>query len=195
MKYMIHYSASAERDIDKALDYIINSLKNPLSAKLLQQREISLVNNLVHFPYKHPVIDDLLLAPYKIRYVPINNYLLFYTLIEETRTIYIVRFLYSRRDWQRILQNYVQYDEYLSQNTGGYIHEEQEKFGKLFKKKQNNMPENQDINNYNFDEDKARQELSDEITKGLDDIPEGRTVATNEVHAILKKKFEKYKLE
>ena len=178
MKYMIHYSASAERDIDKALDYIINSLKNPLSAKLLQQREISLVNNLVHFPYKHPVIDDLLLAPYKIRYVPINNYLLF-----------------SRRDWQRILQNYVQYDEYLSQNTGGYIHEEQDKFGKLFKKKQNNMPENQDINNYNFDEDKARQELSDEITKGLDDIPEGRTVATNEVHAILKKKFEKYKLE
>ena len=193
MKYMIHYSASAERDIDKAIDYIINNLKNPLSAKLLQQREISLVNNLVHFPYKHPVIDDLLLAPYKIRYVPINNYLLFYTVIEETRTIYIVRFLYSRRDWQRILQNYVQYDEYLSKNTTYYVHENQEEFGKQFKKEPSIMTEaiNNSNNNENFNEEAARLELYDELKKGLEDIAAGRTIPAEKVFAMLREELEK----
>lgn len=192
MTYSIYYTASAERDIDNALDYIASNLKNPLAALRLQQLEQSLVNNLINFPYKHPYVYDPLLTPYEIRFVPIKSYLLFYTIIEETKTIYIVRFLYARSDWQHILQYTVQYDEYLSQNTGGYVHEEQEEYGKLFKKEVNLMPEIQNINidNDNFDEEKARQELYDEIKKGLDDIATGRTVPADEVFAKLRKELE-----
>lgn len=193
MTYSIQYSLIAERDIDRATNYIMHNLKNPLAAHRLQLQEISSVKNLLHFPFKYPLIDDLLLAPYKIRYLPVNNYMLFYTIIEETKTIYIVRFLYSRSDWKRILKHYVQYDEYLTGFTCGYVHEEQEKYGKQFKKEHNNMPETQNTNidSENFDEEKARQELFNELQKGLDDIKAGRTVPAEEVFAMLREELEK----
>ena len=130
MTYTIQYSASANQDIDKALDYILLKLKNPLAALHLQKLEQTSVEDLIYFPHKYPLIDDLMLTPYKIRFLPIKNYLLFYTIIEETKTIYIVRFLYSPSDWQHILKHYIQYDEYLADSTDCYVHEEQEEYGK-----------------------------------------------------------------
>lgn len=107
--------------------------------------------------------------------------------------IYIIRFLYSRSDWKRILKHYVQYDEYLTGFTGGYVHEEQEEYSKQFKKEHNNMPETQNTNidNENFDEEKARQELFNELQKGLDDIKAGRTIPAEEVFAMLREELEK----
>lgn len=192
MTYTIHYSESANRDIDKAIDYILVNLKNPLAALRLQQSEQSLVENLINFPYKHPIIDDLLLAPYEIRFVPIKNYLLFYIVKEETKTIYIIRFLYSRSDWQRILKLYVQYDKYLSETTGGYVHEDIEEYGTQFKKKIPSITEamsNVD-NNKTLDEETARIGLLNELQKGLDNIKAGRTVLAEKVFAMLRKKLE-----
>ena len=194
MTYTIQYSASANKDIDKALDYILLDLKNPLAALHLQKLEQASAENLIYFPHKYPLIDDLMLTPYKIRFLPIKNYLLFYTIIEETKTIYIVRFLYSRSDWQHILKHYIQYDEYLSQNTGGYVHEEQEDYyGKHFVKEMVEMTENPNNTNDNieFDEDIARQELLNELQKGLDDIKAGRVYSEEEFFAILDQELKK----
>lgn len=193
MTYTIYYSASADRDIDKAIDYILVNLKNPSAALRLQQSEQSLVGNLINFPCKYPIIDDLLLAPYEIRFIPIQNYLLFYTITEETKTIYIIRFLYSRSDWQRILKLYIQYDQYLSETTGGYVHEEQEEYGKQIKKELTSKVETTKNvnNNKTLDEEAARTELLNELKKGLDDIKAGRTYSEEEFFAMLDEIFEK----
>ncbi len=197
MIYFKEFSKAAVKDIKQTNSYLKNILKNKSATHNLINETEATVGNLIVFPNSHPTVQDSVLAFYKIRYVQIKNYLMIYTVNEDTKTVYIVRFLYSHSDWKRILKHYVQYDEYLTENTGGYVHEEIEEYGKQFKKKHNNMPENQTTNfdNENFDEEKARQELYDEIKKGLDDIAAGRTVPAEEVHAMLKKKFEGYNFE
>ncbi len=186
------YSISSRNDVKQAIQYLKHTLKNTVAANRLFALVETTAENIKSFPYRYPAIDDLLLAPYKIRYVPLNNYLLFYTVTEETKTIYIVRFLYSRRDWKHILQRTVQYDEYLSKNTTYYVHEEQEEFGKQFKKESSTMTEtiNNSTPNDNFAEETARQELYNELKKGLDDIAAGRTIPAEEVFAILRKELE-----
>ena len=129
MTYTIKYSTSSKIDIKTSITYINNVLQNPFAGNRLRIEVQATVRNLKEYPYKHPIITDLLLTSYKIRFVQIKNYLLFYTVTEEIKTIYIVRFLYSRRNWQRILKSYVQYDEYLSKNTAYYVHENQEEYG------------------------------------------------------------------
>ncbi|MBQ7883292.1 MAG: type II toxin-antitoxin system RelE/ParE family toxin [Phascolarctobacterium sp.] len=197
MIYTIKYSTTSKHDLQKTVDYINNVLQNHFAGNRLRIKIQSTIKNLKTFPHKYPLIDDLMLTPYKIRFFPIKNYLLFYTIIEETKTIYIIRFLYSRRNWQHILQHTVQYDEYLSQNTGGYVHEEQEEYGKQFKKGPTSMTESPITANDNieFDEDIARQELLNELQKGLDDIKAGRTIPAEEVYVKLAKKFEEYDFE
>ena len=187
------YSISSRNDVKQVIGYLKHTLKSPSAANNLYNLVNSTVKKLQTFPYKHPKIDDPLLASYHIRYVTLKSYLLFYTVTEETKTIYIIRFLYSRRNWQHILQRTVQYDEYLSKNITCYVHEEQEEYGKQFKKEHNNMPETQNTNidNENFDKEKARQELFNELQKGLDDIKAGRTVPAEEVFAMLREELEK----
>lgn len=191
--YSKNYSISSRNDVKQAINYLKHTLKSPNAAKNLYHLVESTTKKLQTFPYKHPKIDDPLLCSYHIRYVAIKSYLFFYTVTEETKTIYIIRFLYSRRDWQHILQHTVQYDEYLSQNTGGYVHEEQEEYGKQFKKEPTSMTESPITANDNieFDEDIARQELLNELQKGLDDIKTGRVYSEEEVNAMLDKMCKK----
>lgn len=191
------YSISSHNDVKQAINYLKHTLKSPNAAKNLYYLVESTAKKLQTFPYKYSKIDDPLLDSYHIRYVAIKNYLLFYTVTEETKIIYIIRFLYSRIDWQHILQHTVRYDEYLSQNTYGYVHEEQEEYGKQFRKEPTSIPGTPNSTNHdnNFGKDAARQELLSELQKGLDDIKAGRTIPAEEVHARLAKKFEGYDFE
>ena len=43
-----------------------------------------------------------------IRFVPVKNYLLFYIVREDEQKVYVLRFLYSKRNWQKILLDYVE---------------------------------------------------------------------------------------
>jgi plasmid stabilization system protein ParE len=35
----------------------------------------------------------------------VKNYMMFYTINEDEKTVDVIRFLYGRRDWKRILEN------------------------------------------------------------------------------------------
>ena len=130
MMYNIEFSNLANKDFDKTIDYICNTLRNPYAAYQLGTLAESTINSLTLFPYKHQLVQDTFLLLYQIRYIKVKNYLVIYTVSEENKIVYIVRFLYSRSNWKNILINSIQYDEHLSENTGGYVHEEQEEFRK-----------------------------------------------------------------
>lgn len=130
MIYFKEFSKAAIQDIRKTSHYLKDTLKNRAAAERLITSAEAKVNELIIFPCQHPIVSDPLLALYKIRYAQIKNYLMFYTVNEDTKTVYIVRFLYSRSDWQGILKKSIHYDKYLSDETGGYVHEEQEEFTK-----------------------------------------------------------------
>lgn len=102
MNYKLHITRTAERDLISAADYIEFTLKNPTASDDLLDLAEKQFNSLLPFPQEHPVIDDPVLSAWGIRFVVIKNYLGFYTIVGDT--IYIVRFLYGKRDWISILK-------------------------------------------------------------------------------------------
>ena len=50
-----------------------------------------------------PLVRDNRLAAMGYRWVGIKNYIVFYTVDEASKNVYVERILYGRRDWQQIL--------------------------------------------------------------------------------------------
>ena len=98
MSYSIHITATAERDILRAADYIEFTLKNPTAAEHLLDAATKQINSLSDMP------DDPVLASWEIRFIIINNYLAFYTIDKEKQTVIVVRFLYQKSNWNSILR-------------------------------------------------------------------------------------------
>ena len=104
MSYRIHITRTAERDMDAVAEYIEFSLMNPAAAdRLFDQIEEKLAP-LSTNPKIHPVVDDPVLRVWGIQFVMVNNYLAFYTIDESERTVYIVRFLFRKRNWEHIMK-------------------------------------------------------------------------------------------
>lgn len=104
MKYKIHVSQAAERDMTNAYDYIDLVLKNPAAADNLLNVADEKISALADFPYKFEVVQDKLLALWGIRFTIVMNYLAFYIIDEKTQTVHIVRFLYGKSNWAAILK-------------------------------------------------------------------------------------------
>ena len=101
MNYKIHITQIAERDIEEASDYIDFTLMNPAAIDAMLDEIEEKVSALSAMPAKYALVKDRVLRVWKIRLIPIKNYLLFFMIKE--KTVYIVRFLHERRDWVTIL--------------------------------------------------------------------------------------------
>lgn len=105
MKYSILITEKAKRDVNEAADYIEYVLFNPEAADdLLDEVERSL-NKLSHMPDKYKVVNDPVLASWGIRMKVINNYIAFYVVDVNSKTVTIIRFLYGKRNWISVLSN------------------------------------------------------------------------------------------
>jgi plasmid stabilization system protein ParE len=104
MNYNIHISRAAERDLNNAADYIEFVLLNPQAANDLLDEAENKIGELSTFPEKFALVDDPVLKAWGIRFTLVKNYIAFYVVSEENRTVYVVRFLYGKRDWITILK-------------------------------------------------------------------------------------------
>ena len=104
MSYTIHITATAERDIIRAVDYIKYTLKNITASEHLLDVATEQINSLEELPERFQLVDDPVLASWGIRFIIVNNYLAFYTTDEENQLVIIVRFLYQKSNWNSILR-------------------------------------------------------------------------------------------
>lgn len=104
MNYSIHITRAAERDLNSAADYIEFVLLNPKAAEDLLDEAERKISALSNFPEKYALADDPVLKAWGIRFTSVKNYLAFYRISEENHMIYVVRFLYGKRDWVSILK-------------------------------------------------------------------------------------------
>ena len=104
MTHSIHITNKGEQDIIEATDYIEFTLFNPAAADSLLGTIEEEIGKLSFMPEKHQIIDDPVLKEWKIRMIPVKNYLAFYVIDESSHTVHIVRFLYGKRNWQKILR-------------------------------------------------------------------------------------------
>ncbi|MCD8190726.1 MAG: type II toxin-antitoxin system RelE/ParE family toxin [Clostridiales bacterium] len=103
MKYNVLITGQAERDLNNAAAYIRSTLLNPAAAHTLLAQTRKEIASLAAFPLRYGLVDDPVLASWGVRFLTVNNYLAFYTVSTEAQTVYILRFLHSRRDWAALL--------------------------------------------------------------------------------------------
>ncbi len=104
MSYRIHISGTASDDIQQVLDYIEFQLMNPTAADALLAEVEKSIALLSDFPASNPMIQDPILCSWQLRFITIRNYLAFYVIDDDIQTVYIVRFLYGKRNWIPILK-------------------------------------------------------------------------------------------
>ena len=105
MNYEVHFTRAAENDLNEAADYIEFVLLNPQAADDLLDTVEETLPTLAQYAQRYALVDDPVLRTWGIRFVQIKNYLSFYTISEEEQKVYIVRFLYGKRNWISILKN------------------------------------------------------------------------------------------
>ncbi|MDR1563594.1 MAG: type II toxin-antitoxin system RelE/ParE family toxin [Oscillospiraceae bacterium] len=104
MKYKIQFTGPAKHDLEAVTKYITEELKNKDAAKNLVLLSREAAFSLEEMPSRNALVRDEALAGQGLRLLPVRNYLIFYVVREEAKTVTIERFLYGRRDWMNILK-------------------------------------------------------------------------------------------
>lgn len=103
-RYEIILAREAEKDLHGAVSYIAKNLREPVAAENLLNCFEETVLSLETMPQRFPVIPEISLPSYGIRIIPVKNYLAFYTVNEDANAVYLIRFLYGKRNWVELLK-------------------------------------------------------------------------------------------
>ena len=101
--YSLNITDIAEEDILSAVRYIADVLKALAAAHRLLDEIEKHEEILENTPNMYPLVTDEYLAKKGIKFIMIKNYILFFTVNENKKTIIIIRFLHSLRNWKNIL--------------------------------------------------------------------------------------------
>lgn len=102
MSSNIVYTYTARQDLRDIYEYISQVLLAPRTAQALTEKIMSEIKTLTEFPERNPLYKDEPWYSKGVRFLPVKNYLVFYTVTPETITI--VRIMYGGRDTSRQLE-------------------------------------------------------------------------------------------
>jgi toxin ParE1/3/4 len=96
------FSELAEKDLGGVFSYINSDLNNPIAARNIVDKILSMSRKLSDFPElgTNLKITDAKLDGY--RYLILDNYLIVYKVLD--REVYVLRILYARSDYVKLLQ-------------------------------------------------------------------------------------------
>lgn len=98
MTYKVIFSKAFEDDLDETLEFISRKLYNPSAAQRLLDKVSDTVSLLEENPMLFPLYHDDVLAKQGLRYTVIANYLLFYKVNEQAKTVDLSRFIFGERN-------------------------------------------------------------------------------------------------
>lgn len=104
-RYEVVFLTSAINDMTEIVRYISENLKNYDAAESLAQKFIDEADKLSAFPYARPLYAPFKSLKYEYRWTKINNYLMFYRINEQDKTVIITRVIYDRRNHADVLNN------------------------------------------------------------------------------------------
>jgi len=94
-------SGEARKDLVNIHRYISGETENPQAANRIIHELRSAVEGLRLFPRKGKTLDALISVHTEYRYLPCENYCIFY--LEDEENVVIVRILHQRQDYLRAL--------------------------------------------------------------------------------------------
>lgn len=101
--YNVVITEAAQYDLLDIFDYIAIELREPELAGRLLSKIRTKVKTLEEFPERNNMISEPNYELQKIRWCPIENYVLFYQVSEAENQVYILRVLYKKRNWEHLL--------------------------------------------------------------------------------------------
>ena len=101
--YKIELTLAAHEDLEDIVYYISKNLKEPTIARKIYTKIINEIKKLKTMPHRHAYVSDIYLHSLGIRPFYIDHYITPYIIIEEKKTVLILRVLYARRDWKNLL--------------------------------------------------------------------------------------------
>lgn len=96
--YEITYLPVARADLFDLVLYIAEHLHAPESALRIADAIDESVERLATFPYAYPVYRLIRPLATEYRLLPVENFTVFYTVLEEAKTVEIHRILYAKMD-------------------------------------------------------------------------------------------------
>lgn len=93
--YKTVISDAFEADLESALSYIETELFNASAAANLLDRSEETVALIAENPLMYPLYHDEDIAARGYHYAVVGNYLIFYTINEAEKSVFIARFLYG----------------------------------------------------------------------------------------------------
>lgn len=103
MNYRLIITEPAEIDIAEIILYISKELHSHKAALDLLNEIDQHILGLEQMPNRYALVSDERLARLGIRFIPVKNYLIFYSVDEQAITVTITRILYRKRDWAHLL--------------------------------------------------------------------------------------------
>ena len=104
MIYTVRITTPAQNEMRGIYRYIAEDLQTPVAAG----RRISLIDekiqSLKENPNRVPLVRDEYLASRGYRMIAAKNHLVFFIIREQAEAVSVMRVLYGRRDWLRILK-------------------------------------------------------------------------------------------
>ncbi len=101
--YSIVITQPAEDDLQGIADYIAKELREPSIAQHVVATNGEAIIALEQMPLRNALVSDEKLAIQSIRKLMVDNYIVFYVVSVENKTVTIVRILYGKRDWINLL--------------------------------------------------------------------------------------------
>lgn len=103
MAFDVFVTQAAHEDLEEALGYIAKDLVNPTAAAKLLDEVETCYEQLSQFPFLYESCHDTRLANLGYHKVVIGNFVLIYHPIEKEQTVYILRFFYGGRDYEKLI--------------------------------------------------------------------------------------------
>ena len=97
MIYSVNISSQADKDIRAIYEYIALTLMSPENANAQLSRLEDRINKLDNLPKRFPKYKN------EIRFMPVDNYLVFYTVDDVSKNVSILRVIYGKRNIEKTL--------------------------------------------------------------------------------------------
>ena len=102
-EYKVELSIQAKEDYKSIIRYIKYKLLEPNIAERYAELIKNEINILKYNPQKFAIIDYDMIKKYKFRKLIIKNYIAFYRINEDEKTVNVERILYGATDWKNKL--------------------------------------------------------------------------------------------
>jgi len=101
--YKILVSKTYHKDLQGIIHYISHNFDAPYTASNLLDDIESTVSSLSTMPHRYGLVNDAYLQRKDFRKCLVKNYIIFYKIHEESKTVMIHRILHTKQSWVDIL--------------------------------------------------------------------------------------------